>query len=155
MKYKAKFAANQKHFHTSYTCKIQEGEVFEDKPGLTPGVFVFIPFTDTNFFEPVNTRKFEIEVNEDQMHNFHAYVLQHDDRWIVTEITEPLLPYWVIEFKSQNPEATIESYEGIDPVWFKKNFIDRKLEGLKWIRNHTDCGLISAKWLAEYIFNTF
>ncbi len=88
MKYKSKFSANQKHFHTSYTMKIAEGESFTDVKGLTPGVFVFIPFSDTRFFEPIKTRTFQVEVSEDQMHCFEAYVLQHDDRWTVTDITE-------------------------------------------------------------------
>ena len=39
MKYKSKFSAAQKHFHTSYTMRIDEGQSFTDVEGLTPGVF--------------------------------------------------------------------------------------------------------------------
>ena len=86
MKYKAKFNADQKYFHTSYTMRVDEEQTFTDVEGLTPGVFVFIPFTDERFFEPVKVRKFEVEVNEEDIDRFMFY--NRNEPWTVTEITE-------------------------------------------------------------------
>lgn len=116
------------------------------------GLYLFIPFTDTRFFEPVKTRKFVVEVSEDQMHNFQAYVLQHDDRWTVTEITEP---YWIIEFKSSHIDTSIKSFEGIDPVWIVTEFKGQKLHAIKWVKDHTGAWLKDCKDLVDYIFDTF
>ena len=88
MKYRSKFSAAQKHFHTSYTMRIDEGQSFTDVEGLTPGVFVFIPFTDTRFFEPVKTRKFQVEVSEDDMDRFDSLINDGFEPWTVNEITE-------------------------------------------------------------------
>ena len=147
MKYRAKFSAEQ----YGVTQTVIKGDTYESESFFN-GVIVFIPFTDTNFFEPVKTRKFEIEVSEEHMDRFDSLVNDGFEPWTVTEIT---LPFWVIKFKSQYPEATIDSYEGIDPIWIKKTFIDRKLEALKWIKTHTNCGLVSAKHLTDYIWITF
>lgn len=153
MKYKANFSADQKHFHTSYTCKIQEGEVFEDKPGLTPGVFVFIPFTDTRFFEPVKTRKFEVEMDEDDV-RFFDHFIANDNRWTVTEITEPS---WITDYKnsgSYNVYA-FSDYElnMIDIEEFKDEYqYGNKLQGVKWIKDRFGKGLKESKELADFIF---
>jgi len=86
MKYKSKFSADQKHFHTSYTMKIDEGQVLNDVEGLIPGVLVFIPLTDERFFEPVKTHKFEVEVSEEDMERFMFY--NTSEPWKHKEITE-------------------------------------------------------------------
>lgn len=94
MKYKAKF--------TGYTSNgviptVKEGQLFETQvnPELK-GLIVFIPFTDERFFELVETRKFQVEVSEENMNEF-SYRLGirgyhseegNDPRWTVTEITE-------------------------------------------------------------------
>lgn len=51
------------------------------------GLYLFIPFTDTRFFEPVKTRTFKVEVSEDNV-KFFDHFIANDDRWTVTEITE-------------------------------------------------------------------
>mgnify|MGYP003435046191 FL=1 len=147
MKYKAKFNGDE----TTMTHAIEAGEVFNDDSGK--GVLTFIPFTDTRFFEPIKTRTFQVEVSEEDIHRFEYYNCK--ESWTVTEITAPTIPYWVIEFKSQDPDCSIESFEGIDPVWIKNNFISRKLEALRWIKTHANCGLLSAKRLTDYIWETF
>jgi len=81
MKYKAKFSAPEYGFQKPIT----EGSTFDSNE--YGGVFAFIPFTDERFFEPVKTRKFEIEVDEDQMTNFQIYC-ERPGYWTVTEITE-------------------------------------------------------------------
>lgn len=155
MKYKAKFNLASKYYRKDYKMPctdtiLKESEYNSEDFGSDQGVFVFIPFTDQRFFEPVKVRTFQVEVSEDDIEHFN-YVKQ-DFNWTVTEQT---LPYWVVEFKAQNPGVTIDSYEGIDPVWVKNNFISRKWEALKWIKTHTDCGIISAKRLTDYIWEMF
>lgn len=83
MKYKAKFTG---YSPNGLIAEIKEGEIYNSD---AKGVYMFIPFTDTRFFEPVKTRKFVIEVSEENMDIFEAYVRKQDDRWTVTEITEP------------------------------------------------------------------
>jgi len=82
MKYKAKFSAPEYGFQKPIT----EGSTFDSNE--YGGVFAFIPFTDTRFFEPVKTRKFQVEVSEENMERFNFYVNDGDEHWTVTEITE-------------------------------------------------------------------
>ncbi len=82
MKYKAKISlAGSGIIHSLVEGSTHTNDNYE-------GVIAFIPFTDQRFFEPVKTRTFQVEVPENQMGLFEAYVLQHDDRWTVIEITE-------------------------------------------------------------------
>ena len=153
MKYKAKFSADQKHFHTSYTMRIDEGQVLTDVEGLTPGVLVFIPFTDQRFFEPVKTRKFQVEMNEDDF-KFFDHFIANDDRWTVTEITEPS---WVDQYyKSGAPNAFVFSTDElytIDVKEFKDEYqYGNKLGGVKWIKDRFGKGLRESKDLADFIF---
>ena len=80
MKYKVKYATHyiNKPFPSDYFGADVTIES-EDK-----GVFVFIPFTDTRFFEPVKTRKFEVEVSEEEISNFE-YRMNYEG-WKVTEL---------------------------------------------------------------------
>ena len=80
MKYKLKDS-----YEGIYNRQFEKGQVIDSNDEYT-GIVIEIPFTDTRFFEPVKTRTFQLEVSEEQMHIFEAYVLQHDDRWTVTEI---------------------------------------------------------------------
>ena len=84
MKYKAKFTS-QDIIGLFHTDKVTEGQVVNTDHNT--GVIVFIPFSDTSFFEPVKTRKFQVEVSEDQMRNFQIYC-ERLGYWTVTEITE-------------------------------------------------------------------
>jgi len=81
MKYKAKFSAPE----YGYLKPITEDSTFESNE--YGGMVAFIPFTDERFFEPIKTRKFEIEVDEDQMTNFQIYC-ERPGYWTVTEIAE-------------------------------------------------------------------
>lgn len=94
-----------------------------------------------------------IEVNEDDIHRFEYY--NTNESWTVTEITEETLPYWVIEFKSQHPETSIKSFEGIDPVWIVTNFKGQKLDAIKWVKVYTGAWLKDCKDLVDYIFDKF
>lgn len=156
MKYKSKFSADQKHFHTSYSMKIAEGESFTDVEGLTPGVFVFIPFTDERFFEPVKVQKFEVEMEEQYISQFKFLLglgqYTNDDRWNVTEIDKP---EWFIRFLDAYPDSSITNFTGIDPVWLKKNFYGKFLDGVKWLKDYTGKGLKSSKDLADFIWDNF
>jgi len=67
----------------------KKGEVIvNDESGL----YLFIPFTDQRFFEPIKTRTFQVEVSEDDVQAFNFLLGQgsykNDDRWTVTEVTE-------------------------------------------------------------------
>jgi len=86
MKYKAKFNATPEPHYSGYTSKVDPEFTYNDED--RKGVFVFIPFTDTRFFEPVKTRKFQVEVSEENMERFNFYVNDGDEHWTVTEITE-------------------------------------------------------------------
>jgi len=149
MKYRSKFSAAQKHFHTSYTMKITEGQSFTDVEGLTPGVFVFIPFTDTRFFEPVKTRTFQVEVSENDMGHFE-YVMA-DEPWTVTETTTPS---WIIKYKEcYNTEFSTDELSTIDIEEFKDEYqYGNKLHGVKWIKDKFGKGLKESKELADFIF---
>ena len=137
MKYKAKF--------TGYTPNGLIETVTPDKVydvDYEKGIYVFIPFTDTNFFEPVKTRKFEIEVSEDQMHNFEAYVLQHDDHWTVTEITENEY----IQALKASPDVSVEIIETLRDTLY----LDRVVTAFKIIKEREVDKLSVVKGLREY-----
>ena len=153
MKYKAKFNAEQKCFHTSYSCKIRENEVFEDQPGLTPGVFVFIPFTDQRFFEPIKTRTFQVEVPEDQVGHFDY--INSDQEWTVTEITDH--NSWIDQYyRSGSYNAHLFSTDELSKIYverFKDEYqYGNKLQGVKWIKDRFGKGLKESKELADFIF---
>ncbi len=90
MKYKAKFSAEQ----YGVTQTVVKGDTYESESFFN-GVVVFIPFNDTCFFEPVKTRKFEIEVSEEHVEHFN-YV-NSDQEWTVREITEPS---WINNYRN-------------------------------------------------------
>ena len=161
MKYKAKFSAELKLFPYITTCPITENSVWdEDKD---KGVFVFIPFTDQRFFEPIKTRTFQVEMSEENMNEF-SYRLGirgyhseegNDPRWTVTEIT---IPSWITNYKSSgcyNTDAfsTDELYT-IDVEEFKDNYqYGNKLQGVKWLKDRFGKGLKESKELADFIFS--
>ena len=80
MKYKAKFTG----YNSFLVPILKEGDTIDSEG--QKGVDVFIPFTDTRFFEPVKVRKFMTEVSEDNIPRF-VYCNFNED-WTVTEITE-------------------------------------------------------------------
>ena len=142
-------------------CNISKGNgtsLFHDKGEIIDttdyGRFVFIPFTDQRFFEPIKTRTFQVGMNEDDV-KFFDHFIANDDRWTVTEITEPTVPFWVIEFTSGHVNTSIKSFEGIDPVWIVNNFKGQKLYAIKWVKDHTSAWLKDCKDLVDYIFDTF
>jgi len=147
MKYKAKFSAPEYGFQKPIT----EGSTFDSNE--YGGVFAFIPFTDERFFEPVKTRKFEIEVDEDQMTNFQIYC-ERPGYWTVTEITEPS---WINQYyKSGSFNAHLFStneLSTIDVEEFKDEYqYGNKLQGVKWIKDRFGKGLKESKELADFIF---
>lgn len=85
MKYKLKFTG----YGTNGVVPIfKEGEFVNSESLSVEGLNVFIPFSDTRFFEPVKTRKFVVEVPEENMDRFNFYVNDGDPSWTVTEITK-------------------------------------------------------------------
>lgn len=151
MKYKVKQGCHTSD-KVSNSIYLSEGTTIEPQG---KGRFIFIPFTDTRFFEPVKTRKFQVEVSEEHMDHFNFYVNDGDPHWTVTEITEPTVPFWVIEFTSGHVNTSIKSFEGIDPVWIVNNFKGQKLYAIKWVKDHTSAWLKDCKDLVDYIFDTF
>jgi len=99
MKYKAKFTG----YNSFLVPILKEGDTI-DSEGQK---YVFIPFNDTNFFEPVKVRKFVIEVPEENMDKFNFYVNDGDPAWTVTEVTEPSS---LIKLK-ENPDVSKEIIE--------------------------------------------
>lgn len=95
-------------------CNISNGNgtsLFHDKGEIIEtndhGRFVFIPFSDKRFFEPVKVRKFVVEVPEENMNRFNCYVNDGDPDWTVTEVTEPSS---LIKLK-ENPAVSKEIIE--------------------------------------------
>jgi hypothetical protein len=146
MQYKAKFSSNE----TSLTNAIEVGEIFNSDSGR--GVLVFIPLTDTNFFEPIKNRKFEIEVSEKDMGHFD-YVMA-DEPWTVTEITTP---NWVAKYKASGCfNANVFSTDELctlDIEVFKDNYLHCKLNGVKWLKDRFGKGLKESQELADFIFD--
>ena len=93
MKYKLKFTG---YSPNGLVPIFKEDQIIDSNSLNVKGLNVFIPFTDTRFFEPVKTRKFVIEVDETDQKHFDW--LNKDQSWSVTEITEKE-PYWITEFK--------------------------------------------------------
>ena len=149
MKYKLKDS-----YKGIYNRQFSKGEIIDSNDEFA-GIVIEIPFSDTRFFEPVKIHKFEVEVSEEHMDRFTSLVNDGFEPWIVTEITEPTLPFWVIEFKSEHVDTSIKSFEGIDPVWLKSNFDGQKLYAIKWVKEHTGAWLKDCKDLVDYIFDTF
>lgn len=155
MKYKAKFTSRDIMGLFS-TDKITEGQLVDTNQNT--GVFVFIPFTDQRFFEPIKTRTFQVEVSEENLQQFNFLLGKgqygNDDRWTVTEIT---IPSWITNYKSSgcyNTDAfsTDELYT-IDVEEFKDNYqYGNKLQGVKWLKDQFGKGLKESKELADFIF---
>jgi len=145
MKYKAKFSTSQNGIISS----IEKGEIFESN---AHGVIAFIPFSNTDFFEPVKTRKFEIEVSEKDMGHFE-YV-NADEPWIVTEITTPS---WITKYKSSG-SYNVHAFSDYELSMIDTGeFIDdykygNKLQGVKWLKERFGKGLRESKELADFIF---
>ncbi len=145
MKYKAKISCKFSGW------EIEEGQVFDS---TQKGILLYVPFTDTRFFEPVKTRTFQVEVSEDQMHIFNAYIVQPDDLWTVTEITEPS---WITQYyKSGSFNAHLFSTDELCKInveEFKDEYqYGRKLQGVKWLKDQFGKGLKESKDLADFIF---
>lgn len=152
MKYKAKFNATPEPHYSGYTSKVDPEFTYNDED--RKGVFVFIPFTDTRFFEPVKTRKFQVEVSEEHMDRFNFYVNDGDKHWTVTEITEPS---WINQYyKSGSFNAHLFStneLSTIDVEEFKDEYqYGNKLQGVKWIKDRFGKGLKESRELADFIF---
>ena len=136
MKYKLKDS-----YKGSYNRQFEKGEVIDSNDEFT-GIVIEAPFTDTRFFEPVKVRKFVVEVSEDDMEIFEAYVCKQDDRWTVTEITEssslvklkenPAVSKEIIEVLSDinNLEKVIKAYA----VAFATNAEQGKLAVIKYMK---------------------
>lgn len=151
MKYKAKFTG---YTPNGLTPTVKPGNVYDENEFLDKGVYVFIPFTETNFFEPVKTRKFVVEVSEENMEKFNFYVNDGEIAWTVTEITEPS---WINQyFKSGSYNAHLFSTDElytIDIEEFKDEYqYGNKLQGVKWLKDRFGKGLRESKELAEFIF---
>jgi arginyl-tRNA--protein-N-Asp/Glu arginylyltransferase len=137
--YKAKFNG---YSPNGLIRKVSEGDIICDAAGS--GVHVFIPFTDTRFFEPVKTRKFEIEVSEEQMSLFNTYVVQHDDRWTIREITEN---EYMRALKA-SPDVAIEVIETLRDTLYLEKVVTAfqiikereggKLSTVKGLKDYTD-----------------
>ena len=157
MKYKAKFNLASKYYRKDYkmSCTdtiLKEGEYNSEDFGSDQGVFVFIPFTDQRFFEPIKTRTFQVEVSEDDIEHFN-YIKQ-DFNWTIIEITEPS---WITDYKSSgsyNTDAfSINDLYTIDVEEFKDNYqYGKGLQGVKWIKDRFGKGLKESKELADFIF---
>ncbi len=151
MKYKVKHACHyiNKPFPSDYFGENVTIES-EDK-----GVFVFIPFTDTRFFEPIKTRTFQVEVNEEYVKDFKFLLqLEHDARWTGIEITEQS---WINQYyKSGSHNAHLFSTDElstIDIEEFKDDYqYGNKLQGVKWVKGRFGKGLKESKDLADFIF---
>ena len=119
------------------------------------GKFVFIPFTDTRFFEPIKTRTFQVEVNEEYVKDFKFLLqLEHDARWTGIEITEQS---WINQYyKSGSYNAHLFSTDElstIDIEEFKDDYqYGNKLQGVKWVKGRFGKGLKESKDLADFIF---
>lgn len=147
MKYKAKFSA----LEYGHQKPITEDSTFDSNE--YGGMMVFIPFTDQRFFEPIKTRMFKIEVEEDQMTNFQIYC-ERPGYWTVTEITET---GWIDQYyKSGSYNAHLFSTDElytIDVEEFKDEYqYGNKLQGVKWIKDRFGKGLKESKELADFIF---
>ena len=81
MKYKLKDS-----YKGIYNRQFEKGQVIDSNDEYT-GIVIEVPFTDQRFFEPIKTRKFQVEVSEDDVKFFNHFIA-NDDRWTVTEITE-------------------------------------------------------------------
>lgn len=79
-----KYKAIQEFPKSTYTKEVNIGEMFSNE--YVYGITVFIPFSDTRFFEPVKTRKFVVEV--DDVDQTHFDWVNSGQNWTVTEITE-------------------------------------------------------------------
>ena len=151
MKYKVKHACHyiNKPFPSDYFGENVTIES-EDK-----GVFVFIPFTDTRFFEPIKTRTFQVKVNEEYVKDFKFLLqLEHDARWTGIEITEQS---WINQYyKSGSYNAHLFSTDElstIDIEEFKDDYqYGNKLQGVKWVKGRFGKGLKESKDLADFIF---
>lgn len=137
MKYRAKFTGYTPNGLIEIVTPHKVYDVDYEK-----GVYVFIPFTDTNFFEPVKTRKFEVEVSEDQMQNFDAYVIQQGNRWTVTEITENEY----MEALKASPDVAIEVIEALRDTLY----LERVVTAFKIIKERECDKLSTVKGLKEY-----
>jgi len=153
MKYKLKDS-----YKSIYNRQFEKDQIIDSNDEYT-GIVIEVPFTDTRFFEPIKTRTFQVEMEEKHVESFDFLLgsgqYNHDDRWTVTEITEPTVPFWVIEFTSGHVNTSIKSFEGIDPVWIVNNFKGQKLYAIKWVKDHTSAWLKDCKDLVDYIFDTF
>lgn len=138
---------------------VNKGDIVDTDKTMVTEIVIRVPFTDTRFFEPIKTRKFVVEMEEKYVENFDFLLgngtYNHDDRWNVTEITEPTVPFWIIEFKSGHVDTSIKSFDGIYPVWIVNHFKGQKLDAIKWVKNHTGAGLKDCKDLVDYIFAVF
>lgn len=145
MQYKSKFSSKE----TSLTNPVEMGEIFDSKSGK--GVLVFIPLTDTNFFEPIKVRKFKVEVSENDMDSFYYY--NSDVPWKVTEVTTP---NWVAKYKASgcyNVDAfSIEELSSIKVEEFKNHYLHHELGGVKWLKDKFGKNLKESKELADFIF---
>jgi len=150
MKYKAKFNATPEPHYSGYTSKVDPEFTYNDED--RKGVFVFIPFTDTRFFEPVKTRTFQVEVSEEHTEQFNW--LNDDQAWTVTEITEPS---WITDYKSSGSYNahlfSTDELSTINTEEFKDEYqYGDKLGGVKWIKDQFGKGLKESKELADFIF---
>lgn len=153
MKYKPKFKATPEPHYSGYTSKVDPEFTYNDEDGK--GLFVFIPFTDTRFFEPIKTRTFQVEVSENSVESFE-FLLQagHDNRWTVTEITPP---NWITNYKSSGSYNahlfSTDELSTIDTEEFKDEYqYGNKLQGVKWLKDRFGKGLKESKELADFIF---
>lgn len=152
MKYKVKFKG---YSPNGLIVNLNEGDIVEDTMFPNPkGVYTFIPFTDQRFFEPIKTRTFQVEMNGDDV-RFFDHFIANDDRWKVTEITEPS---WINQYyKSGSYNAHLFSTDElytIDVEEFKDEYqYGNKLQGVKWIKDRFGKGLKESKELADFIFD--
>jgi len=143
-------------------CNISKGNgtsLFHDKGEIIEtndhGRFIFIPFTDTRFFEPVKTRKFVIEVDETHVEDFKFLLqLEHDARWSGAEITEPS---WINQYyKSGSYNAHLFSTDELYTIDVEEFIAEykygNKLQGVKWLKDRFGKGLKESKELADFIF---
>jgi len=152
MKYKAKF----KFYDGVFCYGVEEGQIFDDSDRSK--ISVTISLTDTRFFEPVKTRKFQVEVEEGYVDklNYLLGIGRHGDNpsVTVTEITEPS---WINQYyKSGSFNAHLFStneLSTIDVEEFKDEYqYGNKLQGVKWIKDRFGKGLKESKELADFIF---
>ena len=129
---------------------VNVGDIIDTDKTMATEVVIRVSFTDTRFFEPIKTRKFQVEVNEDAVKFFNHFIT-NDDRWIVTEITEP---FWITKYKEcYNTEFSVDELYTIDVKEFKDEYqYGNKLGGVKWIKDRFGKGLRESKELADFIF---